>query len=227
MSADTRYRCSLTGIVCPVDVVSRRAPLGARGHRVVVPGRVAGVIAHTLVGKPICVSGGGKGHWGDDRSNLGTVVQAQAIPDEGILIRGELDEWPIGVGNESEDGDGDGAGDEADTKWGLSFEITGVAVASMRSDDWVIEDGEFTGVAVVREDRAAFGGTWVRVEQLESAPTVPRFGVFGGGSEDSWRVGERDSLNGEFTVKVCQAEELSEAIATAKRLNQAMALETV
>src|SRR6202041_431716 len=164
MSADIRYRYSLTGLGCPVDTPSGRAPLGARGHRVIVPASSAARIARTLVDTPIWWAGGHT-HWiGEDRDRSRTgIVCAANSALEGVYIRGELDEWPIGVGNESEDGAGAGAGagagDEVGMKWGLSFEITGVAVASLRSDNWVIEDGEFTGVAVVREDRAAFGGT--------------------------------------------------------------------
>jgi hypothetical protein len=46
---------------------------------------------------------------------------------------------------------------------GLSYEVTDVALSSVRSQIWMLEKVTFTGAAILRRDKAAYRDTWIEL----------------------------------------------------------------
>jgi hypothetical protein len=51
----------------------------------------------------------------------------------------------------------------ADAGLGMSYEVTGVEVVSARARVWTLTKVVFTGAAILRRDKAAYGDTWIEL----------------------------------------------------------------
>jgi hypothetical protein len=47
---------------------------------------------------------------------------------------------------------------------GMSYEVTDVSIADQRAHVWILNHVTFTGAAILRRDRAAYGNTWIGLE---------------------------------------------------------------
>jgi hypothetical protein len=52
---------------------------------------------------------------------------------------------------------------EASDELGMSYEIADARVEDVSAPVWVVKEFTFTGAAVLRREKAAYGGTWIRL----------------------------------------------------------------
>jgi hypothetical protein len=47
---------------------------------------------------------------------------------------------------------------------GMSYEIAGAEIEDIRCAVWVLKKATFTGAAILKREKAAYKGTWIRME---------------------------------------------------------------
>lgn len=186
-------RTEFRGVLTLVDVPSDKPPSGARGHRVMLTRaateralpsllgmgldyapaldrhdarRKVGVIVEAnLLGKPNGRTGGttakvaaGRGPapkdapltWGAARSDAWAAGSQLEV--SGYLYGRDFPE----VVSELRKG--------GRQVLGMSYEIADVEVAEMEAPVWQIDEFTFTGAALLRRDKAAYGQTWIELK---------------------------------------------------------------
>ncbi len=133
------------GVLGLVDVASDKAPMGARGHRVLMTSAAARASLHTLIGMGI---------------NVGVPCASSHNPSVkiGVIDAADLVEKEIIVSGYIFHRDCPGAVKQlsASADNGMSYELANVRVADMRADVWTLTEVTFTGAAVLLRDKAAY-----------------------------------------------------------------------
>lgn len=149
------------GVLTLVDAVSDRAPVGAKGHRVVLTRTAAEKALPSLLGMALDYAPGLDRH--DVRRKVGVITRAEIV-GRNLELGGHLfaKDFPEIV-REIRAGRIAGEGARS-TQLGMSYEITDVEVADMRNRVWVLTRVMFTGAAILRRDKAAYAETWIGME---------------------------------------------------------------
>ena len=151
-------RRSFRGILTTVDVASDRAPSGARGHRVLLTGKSVEAALPSLLGMAVDYTPELDGH--DARRKVGVITGAELVARKGsgqqVEVTGHLFEkdFPEIVAEIASKGR---------AVLGMSYEIADVRVVDANAAIWVIRDFTFTGAAVLKRTKAAYGETWVEL----------------------------------------------------------------
>ncbi|HWR34730.1 MAG TPA: hypothetical protein VN622_02530 [Clostridia bacterium] len=170
-------RRAFRGVLTLVDAASDKAPSGARGHRVVLTGKAAERALPSLLGMALDYAPELDRH--DARRKVGIITSAvieresktraaparrgespalraaaERTPGQKLLVSGYLfaRDFPEIVGEIRASGQ---------SRLGMSYEIADARVADTNAPVWLITECTFTGAAVLRRDKAAYGRTWI------------------------------------------------------------------
>ena len=154
-------RLPFHGVLALVGIASRRAPSGARRHRVMLTRRATEAALPSLLGMALDYAPALDAH--DARRKIGVITQAEIVPLKAasadpaaqIAVSGYLyaHDFPDVV-HTLRAGNG---------TLGMSYEITDAMVVSPASPIWTVTSFTFTGAAVLRRERAAYPETWIAV----------------------------------------------------------------
>ncbi len=146
-------RLPFEGCLTLVDVLSDKAPSGARGHRVVLTRAAAEAALPSLLGMAVDYKAGWDGH--DARQKCGIITSArlegQRLMVSGFLFARDYPELEAKVGL------------AATSEMGMSYELADARVADMRASVWRLTEATFTGAAILLREKAAYRGTSFRV----------------------------------------------------------------
>lgn len=136
-----------TGILAFIDELSDGPPEGARGHRIILSKRCVDKCLGTILGMGLNFSNDMSYHKTDSKCGVITTtwVEENRIHIGGFLYESDFPGLIQSLATEEH---------------GLSFEMK-LASYSFRHQfwfkpDWVIEEGFFSGAAILRKDRAAY-----------------------------------------------------------------------
>jgi hypothetical protein len=167
------------GVLTLVDVVSNRAPAGARGHRVLLSRSAAEAALASLLGMGLDYAPSLDRH--DARRKIGVITRAEIVGKKlelgGYLFAKDFPEIVREIGRgggtrgrqEAMAGsnwpslNASGQNNHAQTLLGMSYEIADARVADVRSSVWTLTRVTFTGAAVLRRDKAAYRDTWIEL----------------------------------------------------------------
>ncbi len=167
------------GVLTLVDVVSDKAPAGARGHRVVLSRTAADAALASLLGMGLDYAPSLDRH--DARRKIGVITRAEIVGKQlelgGYLFAKDFPEIVLEIGRWSGTRQGQvdrqksgrpllnasGQNKDAQTRLGMSYEIADARVADVRSTVWTLTQVTFTGAAVLRRDKAAYRDTWIEL----------------------------------------------------------------
>ena len=167
------------GVLTLVDVVSDKAPAGARGHRVVLARAAADAALASLLGMGLDYAPSLDRH--DARRKIGVITRAEIVGKQlelgGYLFAKDFPEIvrEIGRGGVTRRGPTErealartslqaaGRSHRAYSPLGMSYEIADARVADVRSQVWTLTHVTFTGAAVLRRDKAAYRNTWIEL----------------------------------------------------------------
>lgn len=155
-------RVPFSGVLTRLDRPSDRPPLGAAGHRVILPRGVAERALPSLLGMAVDFAPGLRGH--DVRRKIGILTRAEIVDDR-IEVAGYLfgKDFPQLVR-------------EIRARrhcLGMSYEVTDVRVADPAADVWVLEHVVFTGAAILERDAAAYASTSLAASGHSASTTLP------------------------------------------------------
>jgi len=160
-------RASFRGVLTIVDVASDKSPSGARGHRVLLTRQAAEAAMPSLMGMGLDYSPALDRH--DARRKIGVITRAdivgRVIEVGGFLYARDFPEIVKEIGRPRRRGaavSGGPAGGRA-AGLGMSYEITDALVEDITASVWVLNRVTFTGAAVLRRDKAAYGSTWIEL----------------------------------------------------------------
>ncbi len=156
-------RLPFEGCLTLVDVVSDRAPSGARGHRVLLTREAAEAALPSLLGMAVDYKAGWDGH--DARQKCGIITTAK-LEGRRLLVGGYLfaRDFPEFERLEARHG-GVVAGVSAESEMGMSYELADAHVADMRAPVWTLTRATFTGAAILLREKAAYRATTFRVRR--------------------------------------------------------------
>jgi hypothetical protein len=155
------------GVLTLVDVVSNKAPAGARGHRVVLTRTAAETALASLLGMALDYSLSLDRH--DTRRKVGVITRAELAGRElelgGYLFAKDFPEIvrQIGQGRSCQRAL-DAASPERHECLAMSYEIADARVADMTAKVWTLTQVTFTGAAILRRDKAAYRDTWIELD---------------------------------------------------------------
>jgi len=140
-------RLPFEGVLTLVDVVSDKAPSGARGHRVVLTRAAAEAAIPSLLGMAVDYKAGWEGH--DVRQKCGIITSAE-LDGNRLVVAGYLfaRDFPE-FGKEPVMG----------AVLGMSYELADAHVADMRAAVWTLTRATFTGAAILKRENAAYRNT--------------------------------------------------------------------
>jgi len=165
-------RVSFRGVLTTVDVASDKSPAGARGHRVMLTRGAAEAAIPSLMGMGLDYSPAMDRH--DARRKIGVITRAdilgRVIEVGGFLYARDFPEVVQEIGKTGRAKTVSAAME----KWsqngrtgrgvlGMSYEITDALVEDITASVWVLNRVTFTGAAVLRRDKAAYGSTWIEL----------------------------------------------------------------
>lgn len=137
------------GILCRLDEPSDSPPGGSKGHRVLVPSKVAGRRLDTLVGMGVNFQTNGMdGH--DEGRKVGVITGAW-IDGNRLMVDGLL--YALNFPDEIE------SIRENKDNLGMSYEIDDVIVENKNTPVWKALDLKFTGAAILLKNAAAYRTT--------------------------------------------------------------------
>lgn len=175
------------GVLTLVDVISDRAPSGARGHRVVLTRSAAEAGLASLLGMGLDYAPSLDRH--DTRRKIGVITRAEIVGRKlelaGYLFAKDFPEMVREIGRGSGvraaplviAGTAAGSvprptgspsvptGETAarHNLLGMSYEVADARVADLRSSVWTLTHVTFTGAAILRRDKAAYRDTWIEL----------------------------------------------------------------
>lgn len=152
------------GVLTLVDVVSDRPPAGARGHRVVLTRAAAEEGLASLLGMALDYAPSLDRH--DARRKVGVITRAEIVGKK-IELGGHLfaKDFPEIVREIEKVGRAmEAASERSPGLLGMSYELTNARVADARAAVWTLTHVTFTGAAILRRDKAAYGDTWIEME---------------------------------------------------------------
>ncbi len=185
-------RVAFRGVLTVVDVVSDKAPSGARGHRVMLTRKAAEKAIPSLLGMALDYSPRFDAH--DTRRKIGVITRADIAGRElevsGFLYGRDFPEIVEEIGKTAVSrqpsafrNDGAGSADKSlptperakaarsgdpgvrttHATLGMSYEIADAVVEDIKATVWVLNRVTFTGAAVLRRDKAAYRSTWIEL----------------------------------------------------------------
>lgn len=155
------------GVLTRVDVVSDKAPAGARGHRVVLTRAAAESALASLLGMALDYSLSFDRH--DTQRKVGVITRAEIVGKElelgGYLFAKDFPEIvrEIGHGTTRQEGMRD-TGRQSKACLAMSYEIADARVADTQAKIWTLTQVTFTGAAILRRDKAAYRDTWIELD---------------------------------------------------------------
>jgi len=156
-------REAFRGVLTLVDVISDRPPAGAKGHRVVLTRTAAEQGLASLLGMALDYAPSLDRH--DTRRKVGVITRAEIVGKK-LELRGHLfaKDFPEIVREIGKSGRALDASATRTAHLGMSYEITEARVADARASIWTLTRVTFTGAAILRRDKAAYGETWIEME---------------------------------------------------------------
>ncbi len=168
-------RIAFRGVLTFVDAASDKSPAGARGHRVLLTRKAAEAAIPSLLGMALDYSPRFDTH--DTRRKIGVITRAEIVGREiavgGFLYGRDFPEIVAEIGKtsrhwrgirsegaRSKPGGGSGAVGAA---LGMSYEIADALVEDIKATVWILNRVTFTGAAILRRDKAAYGSTWIEL----------------------------------------------------------------
>ena len=152
-------RAGFRGVLTVVDAASDKSPAGARGHRVLLTRRAAEAAIPSLLGMALDYSPTLDRH--DARRKIGVITRAEivgrAIEVGGFLYARDFPEMVAEIGRP-------GSSAAAGGRLGMSYEIADAVVEDLKASVWVLNRVTFTGAAVLKRDKAAYGSTWIELQ---------------------------------------------------------------
>lgn len=142
-------RVGFEGILTIVNIVSDKAPSGARGHRVVLTREAAERALPSLLGMAVDYRPGWDGH--DARRKIGVLTEANLLGNR-LRVRGYLyaRDFPDVAKAIRE---------HKPEALGMSYEIADAKVENMSATIWRLTRVTFTGAAILLRDKAAYRAT--------------------------------------------------------------------
>jgi hypothetical protein len=140
-------RLEFKGVLTRVDEASDRAPSGTRGKRVVLTKQAAEQALPTLMGMAIDYAPNLDAH--DAKRKIGVITSAE-IHGNDVVVGGfvYVRDFPEAVRDM-----------KACDGLGMSYELADARVEDVRADVWKLVDVTFTGAAVLKRAKAAYGKT--------------------------------------------------------------------
>lgn len=163
-------RLPFEGVLTLADAPSDRPPSGARGHRVLLTSEAVERALPSLLGMALDYSPGLDRH--DARRKVGIITSADLEPGlnntRKLAVSGYLfaQDFPELVREM-----------RAPQQLGMSYEIADAQVADIHAQVWVIVGFTFTGAAMLRRDKAAYGSTWIKLQTSETSDISRRTSV--------------------------------------------------
>jgi len=159
-------REAFRGVLTLVDVASDRAPAGARGHCVVLTRAAAEAALASLLGMALDYAPALDRH--DSRCKVGIITRAEIVGRElelgGYLFAKDFPEIVREIGRHRDLVALASSKAQSRRGLGMSYEITDARVADIRAKVWTLTRVTFTGAAILRRDKAAYGETWIELE---------------------------------------------------------------
>jgi hypothetical protein len=155
------------GVLTLVDVVSDKAPSGARGHRVVLTRAAAEIALASLLGMALDYSLALDCH--DTRRKVGVITRADIVGKKlelgGYLFAKDFPEIVkhIGRGRDCQRAF-EAAAPQHHASLAMSYEIADARVADLSAKVWILTQVTFTGAAILRRDKAAYRDTWIELD---------------------------------------------------------------
>jgi hypothetical protein len=152
-------RLPFEGVLTLVDVVSDKAPAGARGHRVILTRAAAEAALPSLLGMAVDFKASWDGH--DARQKCGIITAAEIegnrLQVSGYLFARDFPEMEKQFRKNGAD------------SLGMSYELADAHVADMRAQVWTLTRATFTGAAILLREKAAYRNTSCRLMTGRSA----------------------------------------------------------
>ncbi len=155
-------RADFRGVLTVVDVASDKSPSGARGHRVLLTRQAAEAAIPSLLGMALDYSPTLDRH--DARRKIGVITRAEIvgrmIEVGGFLYARDFPEIVAEIGKPGRTGSvpTERAG------LGMSYEIADALVEDIKASVWILNRVTFTGAAVLKREKAAYGSTWIELQ---------------------------------------------------------------
>jgi hypothetical protein len=146
-------RMAFDGVLTVVNAASDKAPLGARGHRVLLTREAAEQALPSLLGMAVDYRPGWDGH--DARRKVGLLTEAKLVGDR-LAVRGYVYARDFPEVAETIEAQKEGA-------MGMSYEIADARVEDMRAEVWKLTRVTFTGAAILFREKAAYRETSFRL----------------------------------------------------------------
>ena len=159
-------RVGFRGVLTVVDVASDKPPAGARGHRVLVTRRAAEKAIPSLMGMGLDYAPALDRH--DVRRKVGVITRAEIVGRRievgGFLYARDFPEIVAEIGRKTpalaQKTRKDGA---PGSTLGMSYEIADAQIEDIKAKIWVLNQLTFTGAAILRQEKAAYQGTWIEL----------------------------------------------------------------
>ncbi len=156
-------RVGFRGVLTVVDVASDKPPAGARGHRVMLTRRAAEAAIPSLLGMGLDYAPALDRH--DVRRKVGVITRAEIVGRRievgGFLYARDFPEIVAEIGRKTpslaQKMRKDGAA------LGMSYEIADAQIEDIKAKVWVLNQLTFTGAAILRQEKAAYQGTWIEL----------------------------------------------------------------
>ena len=161
------------GVLLILDVPSTKPPHGSRGHRILVPTKVASKHLDGLIGMAVNYDRGGLDSHAT-RHKVGIITKAW-IQGNQVWVSGFI--WKKDFP--------EAATDLKRRGLGMSMELANVFVRDEDEDVWHLEGFDFTGATILRKDAAAYYGT-----ELAAKATAVASGIRTGEKEMAKTTGK-------------------------------------
>lgn len=158
-------RADFRGVLTVVDVASDKSPSGARGHRVLLTRQAAEAAIPSLLGMALDYSPTLDRH--DARRKIGVITRAEIvgrmIEVGGFLYARDFPEIVAEIGKPGRTAQAASARVER-AGLGMSYEIADALVEDIKASVWILNRVTFTGAAVLKREKAAYGSTWIELQ---------------------------------------------------------------
>jgi hypothetical protein len=168
-------RVGFRGVLTVVDVASDKPPAGARGHRVMVTRRAVEAAIPSLLGMGLGYAPTLDRH--DVRRKVGVITRAEIVGRRvevgGFLYARDFPEIVAEIGrakgrsmSSQSTWNGTGQGVRSTRAFlGMSYEIADAQIEDIKAKVWVLNQLTFTGAAILRQEKAAYQGTWIELAE--------------------------------------------------------------
>ena len=138
-------RVYFEGILCTLDQPSEKSPTGARGHQIILTSFAAERAISGLIGAPVNYTENWQGH--DIFTTIGLISKA-FTENQKLKVRGYLltAKYPKIIDQIK----------SLEESLGMSYELRDARVEDMRKPVWTLTRVNFTGVAILLQNKAAY-----------------------------------------------------------------------